>query len=95
MDAILAHGHLSDLEAPINKGLTKDLLRNPEDWRPNQNVSKLTEALKARNITLDENLARALCSFGQAMALDTTELGPQHILEFVQVRYMRLQTLYI
>ena len=35
MDAILAHGHLSDLQAPINEGPAKDLLRKPEDWRPN------------------------------------------------------------
>ncbi|KAF1974429.1 hypothetical protein BU23DRAFT_638071 [Bimuria novae-zelandiae CBS 107.79] len=85
MDAIIQYGFLSDLETAITGGPTGSLLRNSNDWLPNQTASTLTKKLKARSIPLDRDVARALGGFSNAMGLGNAGVSLQHITEFVQV----------
>ena len=84
-DAVMFHGSLIEVAAKVTGSLSGQLLLSPEDWVPDQPVYNLTKKLRARNIVLDQDLARACGSFAKAIGLARAKVTLEHITEFVQV----------
>ena len=76
---------MTEVAATITKGPVGKLLFNWDDWVPKQYVYQLTTKLKARDITLNHDIARAIGEFGKAMGLAGAKATLQHIIEFIQV----------
>lgn len=91
IDAVVFHGSLSEIAAKVISNPSGRLLFVPEDWSPDQPVSTLTRKLKARNLTLDRDLARTCGVFGKEIGLAGTKARLDHITEFVQVSYQNLR----
>lgn len=85
MSAILFHGSLSKVAATVTAQPAGKLLLSREDFNPDQRVSELTNNLKARNITLNHDIARSMAVFAKAMGLDSPQTSREHIAEVVQV----------
>ncbi|KAL5409623.1 hypothetical protein PMIN06_008972 [Paraphaeosphaeria minitans] len=84
-DAITFHGSLTDLAAVVTAQPAGKMLLNPNEFKPDQAVSGLTGALKAKDIRLTPDLARSMAVFAKSMGLTSPRISPEHTAEFVQV----------
>jgi hypothetical protein len=85
MNAIIHHGSLTDLAATVTAKPAGKLLLDPNDFKPEQRVSQLTDALKAKNIKLTHDVARLIATFAKGMSLHSPRAELDHISEMVQV----------
>jgi hypothetical protein len=84
MDAIIHHGSLTDLAATVTTNLAGKLLLDPNEFKPHQRVSDLTDALKAKHIKLTHDTVRSMATFAKSIGLHSPRATSDHISDFVQ-----------